>query len=280
MNVRLGYASVEPVMPPPPPEDFIQAGGKPHQQQQPPSLSTADRTSFVQMYREAMALFDLGKWEGAEGAFRNLLRLAPLSEIYLLLGYTFFYRGDFQRAGHHFDKAAKKDPNNIAAHFSLALAYNRQRKPGKAVGAVLKVVRLEPENAAAANSICVARITGAELTAAITRKVRNGEVSTSDAATAIADFRYDFDNQYNVLEVTEQVVSKAMDLIQAHPLRGYDGVQLAAAVELNTQFVALSIASGVPPPGLSSLVLVSSDNDLNSAASAEGLTVEDPRNHP
>lgn len=133
---------------------------------------------------------------------------------------------------------------------------------------------------AAANSIYVARITGAEVIAAITRKVRNSEVSASDAATAIANFRYDFDNQYNVLEVTKQVVRKAMDLIEAHPLRGYDGVQLAAATELNAEFVALSIASGMPPPGLSPMVLVSSDNDLNSAASAEGLTVDDPRNHP
>lgn len=133
---------------------------------------------------------------------------------------------------------------------------------------------------AAANSLYVARITGAEVVAAIHKKVRKKEVAVADAAAAIANFRHDFFNQYNVLEVTEQIVNKAMDLIGAHPLRGYDGVQLAAAADVHEQSVAQIIALGIPPPGPSPLVLVSADDDLNAAASAEGLVVEDPRKHP
>jgi hypothetical protein len=48
-------------------------------------------------------------------------------------------------------------------------------------------------------------------------------------------------------------------------------VQLAAAVELNRV-----CTSG----GLLPATVVSADLDLNSAAQAEGLAVEDPNNHP
>ena len=47
----------------------------------------------------------------------------------------------------------------------------------------------------------------------------------------------------------------------------YDAVQLAAALELNR------ISQG-------GIVLVSADQDLNAAATAEGLTVENPNLHP
>ena len=53
--------------------------------------------------------------------------------------------------------------------------------------------------------------------------------------------------------------------------RAYDAVQLAAAVELNTQRVAA---------GTGVLTLVSADQELNAAATADGLLVEDPNMHP
>jgi hypothetical protein len=58
-----------------------------------------------------------------------------------------------------------------------------------------------------------------------------------------------------------------MLLAETHGLRGYDAMQLATALEVNT----LRIVSGLPP-----LTLVSADVELNAAAIAEGLTVEDP----
>ncbi len=51
-----------------------------------------------------------------------------------------------------------------------------------------------------------------------------------------------------------------------HVLRAYDAVQLAAALDILRQDAAL--------------ILVSADADLNAAASAEGLPVEDPNLHP
>jgi predicted nucleic acid-binding protein len=128
---------------------------------------------------------------------------------------------------------------------------------------------------AAANRIYVARITGAEVIAAIKLKERERHITAADAAKVIADFRYDFVNQYQIIEITDAVVTRAMSLIETHVLKGYDGVQLAAAVEINNLITAI----GMPAAGVPALTLVAADKQLNTAAVAEGLTVENPYNH-
>ncbi|HKC66323.1 MAG TPA: type II toxin-antitoxin system VapC family toxin [Pyrinomonadaceae bacterium] len=127
----------------------------------------------------------------------------------------------------------------------------------------------------AANRIYMARITGAEVIAAVKVKERERHITAADAAKVIADFRYDFTNQYQIIEITDTVVTKAMLLIETHVLKGYDGVQLAAAVEIHNLLTAI----GMPALGAAGLTLVAADKQLNSAALAEGLTVENPENH-
>jgi uncharacterized protein len=129
---------------------------------------------------------------------------------------------------------------------------------------------------AAGNHIYVASITGVEVPAAINKRVRPGDINAADAATAIANFEYDLANQYNTLEVTETLLKNAAALTSKYKLRAYDAVQLAAAMEINQQLLAL----GMPAAGMPALTLISADGDLNNAAAAEGLNVDDPRNHP
>lgn len=62
-----------------------------------------------------------------------------------------------------------------------------------------------------------------------------------------------------------------MQIADKHELRGYDAVQLASAIETDR----LRRANG-----LSSIIFVSADNALNSAAQAEGLTIDNPNNYP
>ena len=62
-----------------------------------------------------------------------------------------------------------------------------------------------------------------------------------------------------------------MMLAETHGLRAYDAVQLAAVLELQASRTA---------GGLAPISLVSSDRDLNAAATASGLLVEDPNLHP
>ena len=123
----------------------------------------------------------------------------------------------------------------------------------------------------ASTGLYVARIAGAEVVAAIARQRRGGDLSASDAESAIRQFRLEFASVYRVVEITPALVLRAMDLAQTHALRGYDAVQLAAALELNTLRLAR---------GMSVLTLVSADGELNAAAAVEGLPVEDPNAHP
>jgi len=123
----------------------------------------------------------------------------------------------------------------------------------------------------ARNALHVARITGVEVVSAITRRTLGGSVTPAAAAAALATFRHEFANDFHVVPVTHRLLAQAMDLAQTHALRGYDAVQLAAALQVNARRGAR---------GTSSVIFVSADIELLAAASAEGLPVEDPNTHP
>ena len=118
----------------------------------------------------------------------------------------------------------------------------------------------------AGHLLVVVRITLAETVAAITRKERGGYITPPDAVTALADFQLDFARQYAIVEVSAALVAQAASLARTHGLRGYDAVQLAAALETHAR--------------LPSVTLLSGDAGLNAAAMAEGLSVDDPNSHP
>ena len=122
----------------------------------------------------------------------------------------------------------------------------------------------------AANLIYLARITAVEVTSAVARR-RKGRTLTSPRASSILyRFRKHFAGRYLVVDATPTLLDHAMRLANTHALRAYDAVQLALALEVSRVHQAA---------GSSSVTLVSSDRDLNSAAAAEGLIVDDPATH-
>ena len=122
----------------------------------------------------------------------------------------------------------------------------------------------------AGNRLYVARIAGVEVVSAITRSQRAGAIAGNDAATALADFRTDFADEYVIAELDAALLSEEMGLAERHALRGYDAVQLAAALTVSRQRLAASL----PTP-----TLISADLALNNAAIDEGLAVDDPNSH-
>ena len=129
---------------------------------------------------------------------------------------------------------------------------------------------IETTEPQAGHILYIARITAVEVISAITRRQRGGSLSETDAATASSDFRYDLSHQYRVVEVTSTVLSQAMQLAEKHALRGYDAVQLSAALVVHNMRQTL---------GLPAFVLVSADRDLNTAATTDGLIIDDPNQH-
>jgi uncharacterized protein len=119
--------------------------------------------------------------------------------------------------------------------------------------------------------IYIARITAVEVPCAIARR-RKGKTLTSPRASSILHrFRQHLAGRYTVAEVTAALLDDAMRLGIKHALRAYDAVQLAVALEVNR----FHQAGGSDP-----VTLISADRDLNDAATAEGLIVDDPISHP
>jgi uncharacterized protein len=76
---------------------------------------------------------------------------------------------------------------------------------------------------------------------------------------------------YQIVEITEDIINSGINLAETRGLRGYDAVQLAAGYAVNT----ICIASGLSP-----VIFVSADDELNVAAVSEGLLVENPNSYP
>lgn len=128
----------------------------------------------------------------------------------------------------------------------------------------------DPGDPAAGHTLYIARITGAEVIAALARRTRMRSITQSAAQGAMAAFRSDFGGTYLISELPPTLVEHAMDLAQMYGLRGYDAVQLAAPLNVNTERRGY---------GFAPLTLVSADTDLNQAATAERLTVENPNDY-
>ena len=122
-----------------------------------------------------------------------------------------------------------------------------------------------------ANSVVIAAITRVEVVAALTRRARSGTITQPDAAAACALFLVDTAADYRIVPVAEPVLNRAIQLAQSYKPRGYDSVQLAAGIEINQFCLTM---------GLLPVIFVSADKELNAAALAEGLAVDDPNAHP
>jgi predicted nucleic acid-binding protein len=120
-------------------------------------------------------------------------------------------------------------------------------------------------------SIYVVRVTAVEIIAALTRRERGRTLAPTDATTARQAFRHDLATTYQVIEVTPALANRAMLLAEQHGLRGYDAIQLAAGLEVHVRYLAA---------GLPAITYISADMELNAAAMAEGLIIEDPNTHP
>lgn len=107
-----------------------------------------------------------------------------------------------------------------------------------------------------AASVATARISYAEARAAFARHQREGNITRPILRSMVRDLDRDW-GTYNVVEVTEPLVRHAGALAERHALRGYDAVQLAAALTLRRVSRAIEFATF--------------DERLEAAAAREGL---------
>lgn len=121
-----------------------------------------------------------------------------------------------------------------------------------------------PENG---HLFITSRLTLVEVFSAFARRRREGSVAVADYDTNVRAFRSDSATDYRLIDLTTDVVDLSQHLLEQHPLRANDAVQLATALIANRSLTGA---------GLSGLVFLSADNRLNSVAQAEELVFEDP----
>lgn len=125
-------------------------------------------------------------------------------------------------------------------------------------------------NSSSGNDIILSKVTFVEFYSAVSRQYHDGQIDLKRLQAFRQLFSKHIVNQYLVIEVSATVISLALDLQERHRLRAYDAIQLASALELKARLTASS----------TSFTFVGSDKLLLQAVIAEGLTADNPVNHP
>lgn len=92
-----------------------------------------------------------------------------------------------------------------------------------------------------ADSVFTVRISYAEARAAFARQRREGGLTPRELRAVVRKLDQDW-SRYGIVEVTESLVRRAGALAERRSLRGYDAIQLAAALELRDGGAAVEFA--------------------------------------
>ena len=102
----------------------------------------------------------------------------------------------------------------------------------------------------------VARITEVEVCAALTRRQRGQRLTARQSVNGLRRLCNDLQRRFTQIAISESLIIEASRLAETYALRGYDAVQLAAALAANNE----RVLNGLPP-----LIMVSADQELNDA---------------
>lgn len=133
--------------------------------------------------------------------------------------------------------------------------------------ALVKRYVREPGSEAVATAIrkgtvVLARITYAEILAALARATREKLLTESRRDRIFREIGLDF-RTWTIIEIRQPVLDRIPGLVLRHPLRGYDAVQLAAALTVQDRGGTVQFWSA--------------DERLVAAAASEGLRTANPR---
>jgi hypothetical protein len=104
------------------------------------------------------------------------------------------------------------------------------------------------------NLLLSSRITMVEVRSALARRRRETSISLQDHADALDAFHADCVNRYRFVELELPIIELASGLLDRYPLRAYDAIQLASALQAGPVLAA----AGFLAPVLFPLTSVSS----------------------
>lgn len=121
------------------------------------------------------------------------------------------------------------------------------------------------------HEITTSQLSVIEVISALNRRRREGSIAETDYALLRDDFLSLCHSAYRLVSVTEPVLLHARLLLERYPLRAYDALHLASALEVHISL----ISAGLPP-----LTFLAADDRLLDAATVEGLPVDNPNRYP
>jgi uncharacterized protein len=121
--------------------------------------------------------------------------------------------------------------------------------------------------AAGGHLIHLSLLTVAELASALARRQREGQLNGQARERLFGAFLLDCASTYLLLRIEEDVLEQAIMLLNRHPLRTADAIQVATAVLLSDT---------LPLDPFGPVTIVSSDDRILQAAAREGLPIENP----
>lgn len=154
----------------------------------------------------------------------------------------------------------------MAAYFFESSALVKRFAKERGTTIVLRLLRPSSKNRYYAS-----QLTEVEVCAALARRRKGKTLSPQTVGKSQKRLARDFADRFTKILISTLIVSEAVRFADLYELRGYDALQLACVVDANRDRLKL---------GLSALILVSADDELNIAAQAEGLTIENPNNYP
>ena len=122
---------------------------------------------------------------------------------------------------------------------------------------------VEATQDAADGRVIIVDLTPLEARSAIRRREREGDISAADADRVLRQIENDCSMSFLMQPSTSAVMEEAARLIDRHPLKAYDALQLAGC---------LVVRDGMPGP----VTFVCADSRLCDAARHEGLEALNP----
>lgn len=122
----------------------------------------------------------------------------------------------------------------------------------------------------AGTAIITSKLSVAEVLSAMNRQRREANITVTDYAKFSGDFLSFVETDYEMVEMSDAILLEAQRLLETHPLRAGDAIQLASALLANIQLQSAKLPV---------LIFLASDARLLTAANSEGLQTDDPQNH-
>lgn len=132
------------------------------------------------------------------------------------------------------------------------------------VGSAWTLAWIEPP---ADNIVVVSELASIEMFSLFARRQREGKLTSLNASSLRVDFLLHVEQEYLTVLLDSAIVRQAQNLVTNYPLRTLDAIQLACALQ------AVSTLG-------TSMTFVSADNNLLTAARAEGFMTDNPLHHP